>query len=229
MSKASATAAKPFPAERYVYARAPVIAIEAGHVWTPLDTVGGLLCLDFTNTAGGHSKIREVERIPTYRDAVNWAGFVGALTEQECRELLALANRHPKEASQRLRDLHNTREALHRIVAALAGRRDPDPADFAQVRSVIAKAVAAAELSRGDEEFSWSVDVASAGLATILSRVALSAHHLLSHEKPSQLRQCERCTWLFIDRTKNQKRRFCRQDACGNKARQERFQRRNRG
>jgi predicted RNA-binding Zn ribbon-like protein len=72
------------------------------------------------------------------------------------------------------------------------------------------------------------VDVATTGLATIMARVALSAHQMLSHEKPSQLRQCERCTWLFIDRTKNQKRRFCRQDVCGNKARQERFYRRNR-
>jgi predicted RNA-binding Zn ribbon-like protein len=58
--------------------------------------------------------------------------------------------------------------------------------------------------------------------------VALSAHDMLTREKPSQLRICERCTWLFIDRTKNQTRRFCRQDACGAKARTERFYQRHR-
>jgi predicted RNA-binding Zn ribbon-like protein len=51
---------------------------------------------------------------------------------------------------------------------------------------------------------------------------------MFAREKPSQLRICERCTWIFIDRTKNQKRRFCRQDACGNKARAARFYERHR-
>jgi predicted RNA-binding Zn ribbon-like protein len=52
---------------------------------------------------------------------------------------------------------------------------------------------------------------------------------MLTREKPSQLRICERCTWVFIDRTKNQKRRFCRQDACGAKSRSERFYEKHRG
>jgi predicted RNA-binding Zn ribbon-like protein len=201
----------------------PAMAIESGHVWGPLDLVGGLLCLDFTNTAGGHTKIREVERIPSYGDVLNWGLAAGALQPTEARSLLFAAKADTKEAAQHVRELHEFREALHRMVAAIAHGREPEHADFHLVRATIAHTVATAEMRRGDGQFLWSVDADALGLDTIIARVALSAHHMLSQEKPSQLRQCERCTWLFIDRTKNQMRRFCRQDACGNKARAERF------
>jgi predicted RNA-binding Zn ribbon-like protein len=199
------------------------MAVEAGHVWGPLDLVGGLACLDFANTAGGHTKIREVERIPTFQDMVNWALYAELLTGSEVRSVLGLAKAKPQEAARKLHEMHVFREALHRSVSAIAAGRPIESADFAQVRSVITKAVAMAEIAGSDEAFVWSVGPEAAGLGTVLSRVALSAHDMLTREKPSQLRICERCTWLFIDRTKNQRRRFCRQDACGNKARAERF------
>lgn len=204
------------------------MAVETGHVWGPLDLVGGLPCLDFANTAGGHTKIREVERIPTFQDAVNWALYAEILSGSEARAVLGLAKGKPQEAARQLREMHAFREALHRSVSAIAGGRPVEPKDFAQVRSVITKAVSMAEIAGSDEAFTWSLGTEAAGIGTLLGRVALSAHDMLTREKPSQLRQCERCTWLFIDRTKNQKRRFCRQDACGNKARAERFYNRQR-
>jgi predicted RNA-binding Zn ribbon-like protein len=199
------------------------MTIETGHAWGPLDFVGGLTCLDFTNTGGGHTKVREVERIPTYGDVVNWSLYAEVLKGSEAKALLALAKARLKDANHGVRELHTFRESLHRLVSALVRGEAPADADFTRIRGTIAKAVAAAELARGETEFVWSVDADRLGLGTVIARVALSAHHMLSHENPAQLRQCERCTWLFIDRTKNQMRRFCRQDACGNKARAERF------
>ena len=205
------------------------MVVETGHVWGPLDLVGGLPCLDFANTAGGHTKIREVERIPTYQDMINWARYAQTLSGSEARTALGLAKSKPQEAARQLHETHVFREALHRSVSAIAGGRPIESQDFAHVRSIITKAVAIAEIAGRDEAFVWSVDAGAAGLGIVLSRMALSAHDMLTREKPSQLRQCERCTWLFIDRTKNQKRRFCRQDACGNKARAERFYNRHHG
>ena len=199
------------------------MVIETGHVWTPLDLVGGLPCLDFSNTAGGHTKIREVERIPTFQDAVNWALFAAIISGSEARSIGQAAHARPCAAERQLAEMHVFREALQRTVAAIAGGQPGPAKDFAKVRSVITEAVGIAEIARADEAFLWTADRAAPGLGTVLSRVALSAHDMFTREKPSQLRICERCTWLFIDRTKNQKRRFCRQDACGAKARAERF------
>jgi predicted RNA-binding Zn ribbon-like protein len=199
------------------------MAIESGHVWGPLDLVGGLPCLDFANTAGGHTKIREVERIPTYQDVLSWAQFAEVLSASEARGIAQAVRAKPGAAARQVEEMHIFREALHRTVAAISGGQPIATKDFAKVRAVITEAIGVAEITRKDEAFLWTADVAAPGLGTVLTRVALSAHDMLTKEKPSQLRICERCTWLFIDRTKNQKRRFCRQDACGAKARAERF------
>ena len=199
------------------------MAIETGHVWGPLDFIGGLSCLNFTNTAGGHTKIREVERIPTYSDVISWALYAELLSPLEARAISALMKAKPKDALNRVRELQAFREALHRLVTAVAHKEQPQRADFTRVRSTISKSLATAEMKPGDAEFVWSADAGTLGLSTVIARVALSAHHMLTREKPSQLRQCEICTWLFIDRTKNQTRRFCRQDACGAKSRADRF------
>jgi predicted RNA-binding Zn ribbon-like protein len=204
------------------------MAIETGHVWGPLDLVGGLPCLDFANTAGGHTKIREVERIPTYQDVVNWALFAAVVSAGEARSILQAAKAKPGAAEREVEAMHAFREALHRTVAAISGGQPIAAKDFAKVRAVITEAIGNAEIAREDEAFRWTADVVAPGLGTVLNRVALSAHEMLTREKPSQLRICERCTWVFIDRTKNQKRRFCRQDACGAKSRSERFYERHR-
>ncbi|GAB2176060.1 CGNR zinc finger domain-containing protein [Dongia sp. agr-C8] len=199
------------------------MAIETGHVWTALDLVGGLPCLDFANTAGGHSKIREVERIPTYQDAINWALFAEILSAGEARGVAQAAKAKPGAAARQVEAMHVFREALQRTVAAISSGQPVVAKDFAKVRAVITEAVGVAEIAQKDEAFLWTADAAAPGLGTVLTRVALSAHDMFAREKPSQLRVCERCTWVFIDRTKNQRRRFCRQDACGNKARAARF------
>jgi len=199
------------------------MAIETGHVWAPLDLVGGLPCLDFVNTAGGHTKIREIERIPTYQDVLNWALYTKLVNPTEARAILAAAKSRPQDAKRQVNEMHVFREALHRCVAAISDARPIPPKDFACVRAAITKAVAVAEIDRKNETFVWLADAEAPGLGTVLTRVSLSTHDMLTREKPSQLRVCERCTWVFIDRTKNQRRRFCRQDACGAKSRAERF------
>src|SRR6185312_14182701 len=115
-------------------------------------------------------------------------------------ELHALVRTKPKDAARRVHELQTFREALHRLVTAIHRKEEPPRADFTRVRGTISKALSTAEVKPDEAEFVWSADADKLGLSTVISRVALSAHHMLSREKPSQLRQCEICTWLFIDR-----------------------------
>src|SRR5581483_4704510 len=131
------------------------MAIETGHVWGPLDFIGGLPCLNFTNTAGGHTKIREIERIPTYPDVINWALYAELLSPAEAKALIALMKSRPKEAIQRVRELQLFRESLHRLVTAIAHREEPQHTDFTRVRGTISKALATADVLPGDAEFVW--------------------------------------------------------------------------
>src|SRR3954454_10076389 len=91
------------------------MAIENGHVWAPLDLVGGLPCLNFANTAGGHTKIREVERIPTFSDVISWSLYAELLSPAEAKALLGLVKTKPKDAMRRVHELQAFRESLHRL------------------------------------------------------------------------------------------------------------------
>lgn len=193
------------------------------HVWGPEDFVGGALCLNFTNTRGGHHKIRENDRLPRYADMLRWAEAAGAVDKAEAAALRKLMQAAPKEAERRLKEAQVFREALSSVLAALVieqkAKAEPPAADLAKVREAMAKAVAAAKLFQQDGAFVWSLDLESLGLGVILARVALSAQQFLSLESPSRIRQCERCTGFYLDTSKNQRRRWCTPDICGNRAR----------
>ncbi|WP_438447324.1 CGNR zinc finger domain-containing protein [Gorillibacterium sp. sgz5001074] len=58
----------------------------------------------------------------------------------------------------------------------------------------------------------------------ILAAVAVSAAELLTAPEPPPVRMCggEGCGWLFLDETRNRKRRWCSMSDCGNRAKQRR-------
>jgi predicted RNA-binding Zn ribbon-like protein len=181
--------------------------------------VGGSLCLDFCNTQGGRSKARDNERLSCYQDVVSWARAAQGVDAGEANALLLMAQAHPEQASRSLEQLRTFRERLHGLFAALASNQAPLAADLTRVRTEICAALARSELIRHEQGFSWAVATETVGLQTLLARVALSAQQLLGSEAVVHVRECERCSWLFVDRSKNKRRRWCKTETCGNRAR----------
>ena len=199
------------------------VNLKPDHQWGPRDFVGGALCLDFTNTRGGHHKIRENERLATYGDMVRFAAKAGVVDEAEAAALGKLARAKPKEAEKALGAAWAFRESLVHVLAALVGdgkaeAQAPD-ADLARVRAGMAEAVAAARLSLQDDAFTWSLDLEAMGLDIVLARIALSTQKFLTQESPSRVRQCQRCTYFYLYTSMNQRRRWCTPDICGNRSR----------
>jgi predicted RNA-binding Zn ribbon-like protein len=60
--------------------------------------------------------------------------------------------------------------------------------------------------------------------------VARSAAELLSSESVDRVRECasSTCTWLFIDDSRNRRRRWCDMASCGNRAKARRYYERHR-
>jgi predicted RNA-binding Zn ribbon-like protein len=40
---------------------------------------------------------------------------------------------------------------------------------------------------------------------------------LLTSDEVGRVKQCDRCDWLFLDKSRNRKRRWCSMSACGNR------------
>ncbi len=64
-------------------------------------------------------------------------------------------------------------------------------------------------------QWQWQTDD---DLSRIIWPIALSALELLTSEEIKNVRQCPGCGWLFLDTSKNKRRRWCDMRACGNRA-----------
>jgi predicted RNA-binding Zn ribbon-like protein len=195
--------------------------------WLASDLVGGAPFLDFANTVAGRTKSREADRLTSYPTLVAWAQAAAIVSPAEANSLLTAAAANEAAAARGLQDARAFRESLYRLLSRVAAGGAPQGQDLDQVNDSIANAAAAARLTWAGNRFVASIGVEKAGLAIILCRVALSAQRFLDGEALDRLRECRRCSWLFLDRSKNGRRRWCRMDACGNRAKAARHYRKN--
>lgn len=202
-------------------------------------TIGGRLCLDFTNTVGGRDsqdaqprisrleyKIR-ADKLESYADLVAWSVRAGMLTESEARALLRAAKDNPSAANSTLKRGIRLRETLYRIFLSIAGGISPDKDDIASLNKELAAARAHERLAQKEEGFVWAWDD-SKTLDSVLWAVARSASELLTSDELSRVRQCggESCGWLFLDTSRNRSRQWCDMRDCGNLSKVRRFRQR---
>ena len=192
--------------------------------WTAADLVGGVLCLDFVNTAYGRWRDGIAERIFDYHDLLAWSVHAGALDGAAARALGLAARRRPPAARRVVRAALDFREAMHRLLACLAVGKVPHECDVALAHRRIRRAEANAILAIDASGVSWRWRNAPGALDRMLWPVARSLAELLAGEAFGRLRCCAGpdCSWLFIDASKNRVRRWCSMATCGNRAKAER-------
>jgi predicted RNA-binding Zn ribbon-like protein len=181
--------------------------------------IGGHPCLDFVNTLGGATKARDIDRLPTFRDAIQWARLAGLINAGEERALSSLARPHPTAAAEGTRHLHALRDAIYRVLEILSKKRDPGGDALCPVETFIKEAVNVSHLQTPKSKpGEWVVDLGEVGLDGIRHRVALAMASLLTSANRLDVRGCEACSWLFLDPTPTKRRRWCSMAACGNRA-----------
>jgi predicted RNA-binding Zn ribbon-like protein len=181
---------------------------------------GGNPCLDFANTVSDRPAPLPRERLKSYGDLVAWGQQAGLVDRAEARHLLAEGERRPEEAAAVLRQARLLREALFRIVSAFAASRLPAEHDLHALNAALPGALAHLRLAPAGRglTFSWARDPGA--LDSMLWPVVRSAAELLASEDLRAVRECaaDTCGWLFLDRSKNQSRRWCDMKVCGNRS-----------
>jgi len=186
--------------------------------WRPEDLIGGDAVLDFVNTVGDTDKNRDMERLVSWSDAVSWARFVKLLTPAE-----AAALRTVSEEQQALSSLRSFREAIHAALSARAAGSKPDDHALRTIDTAIRRTLAVSRLSIEGELSVWQLTSRQIDRDLIHHRLALRLLHLLSGPDLPRLRECGRCTWLFLDHGRGRGRSWCRMATCGNRAKGERY------
>lgn len=191
--------------------------------WSHADFIAEDVLLDFLNTTGGKSKQRENERLTSATALFDWGLAARLIDKNEHTRLLQL-NQTDSAADGELSRIILWREALHQLLHGLANSQAPEAGIAQQVEMVIKQAMAGAELRHDvSRPAYWFVDSAKTGLATIRHRLALHLNNGITGGQYQQVKECEACSWMFIDTSRSRRRRWCSMSTCGNRAKARRF------
>jgi predicted RNA-binding Zn ribbon-like protein len=177
---------------------------------------GGNLALDFANTVSKRPT-DAIERLTDYHRLVFFGMESGVLARTD--RLFMTAGCAPGQTQNVLQKAIQFREALFAIFSAIVERRAiPDNA-LTRLNLMLQEASQHGRIVYRDRRFVWEWVDMQHHLDSVLWPVARSAADLLLSDELQHLRMCaaEDCAWLFLDRTKNQRRRWCDMKVCGNR------------
>ncbi len=182
--------------------------------------IAGNPCLDFANTVENRADAQPEELLLDYSRLLRWGEEARLITSKTAERLRAAAPRASGRAQSALRNALALRDAIYHIFSAVAQRRSAPETQLALLNTAIQEAMKHAQIVDRNRQFTWEWVRPENSFDSVLWPVARAAVDLLTSEELSYVRQCAagNCAWLFLDTTKNHRRRWCEMKTCGNRA-----------
>jgi predicted RNA-binding Zn ribbon-like protein len=190
-----------------------------------LDLIADDLALNFANTESGRGFPSHQNHFLKAANVVEWLSHAKAMSIEDAEWLGKRVAERADLAVDLLAQATELRAAIHGIGAALGRHAQPPEASLASLSALHARCVAKAELAPGVMSFRWQWSVRVAPIEAALGPIALAAVRLFTEGDFDRIRECSghACGWLFYDRSKNNRRRWCEMEVCGNRAKQRRL------
>ena len=181
-------------------------------------------CLDFANTWGNRVD-PSTDRLHSYTELVAWGVQGGILGAGEGRRLLARAARQRARSREVVERARQLREAIYGSFSRVAAGRPPRAAELEVVNRELAGALPHLCLRAEGPRCRLEWSTPDGAFDRMLWPVARAAAELLSSESVDRVRECASatCTWLFLDDSRNRRRRWCDMASCGNRAKARRY------
>jgi predicted RNA-binding Zn ribbon-like protein len=189
------------------------------------DLVAGAVSLDFVNTLDDRFSSDPKELLKDYVDLARFGEDSGILSDLQVDRLMAWSMQRPEEAKRALTSAIQLREAIGEIFYALARKKPVPAAAIIILNQHMQEAAQHLNLALGEEHFEWRFETPHHDLFTPLWPIARDAAELLASDRIEFVRACasKTCEWLFLDESKNHRRRWCDMTKCGNRAKVKRF------
>jgi predicted RNA-binding Zn ribbon-like protein len=183
------------------------------------------LALDFANTESGRGFPSHENHFREAGHVVAWLKHAKALANEDADWLRKRVSERTDLAADLLSTAVELRAAIHDLGAALGRHAKPPEAALASLSALHARFVAKAELAPGALACRWLWSVRLSPVEAALGPIALAAVRLFTEGDFHRVRECggHACGWLFYDRSKNNRRRWCEMEVCGNRAKQRRL------
>jgi predicted RNA-binding Zn ribbon-like protein len=192
---------------------------------SPFEFTGGNPCLDFADTVDNRTSNHPQELLTDYGRLLQWAEEARVISAKTAERLRHLASHEPGQALATLRTSVKLRDAIYLIFSAVAQRQMVPSTALANLNKAVGQAAQHSRLVYASRRFTWEWIDPGSNLDSMLWPVSQAAAELLSGEDIGYVRQCasEDCSWLFLDKTKNHRRRWCDMKSCGNRDKARRY------
>ena len=183
------------------------------------------MALDFVNTLDDRFSGAPKELLKDYVDLARFGEDTGGLADQQVDRLMTRSMLYREEAARALASAIQLREAISNIFYALVRKRPVPSSSVIILNQHVQEAMQHLELVPGKRRFELNFDMRLEDLFAPLWPIARDAAELLASERVKLVRPCasKTCEWLFIDESKNHRRRWCDMTKCGNRAKAKRF------
>jgi predicted RNA-binding Zn ribbon-like protein len=197
----------------------------SGRGLPPIFELLGNVCLDFINTLDDRPSDKPKELLKTYYDLARFGEDTGILTPEQLDYFFERVHRIPDEAEEALRRAISLREAMYAVFSAVMNQQTVPPAAMDTVNACIRDAALHSRLVPREGRMDWSFEDLGSAFDAMLWPIARAAADLLASSDLAQVRACSSptCQWLFLDTSKNHRRRWCSMKQCGNRAKVRRF------
>ena len=191
--------------------------------------VAGHPALDLVNTLDWRFRPSGLEELLNdYADLLRFSEQSGLMTPSEVRKA---ATGDPARKKRILSSTKQLRECLASILYALADGHAP-AIDSVRTLSAFARTIRKSEdLEWCDSRLQWKANRDRRNVPdTSFRKLASAALELLTSEEINKLSACSNpeCRWLFLDGSKNKRRRWCDMKLCGNRIKARRYRGRQR-
>ena len=189
------------------------------------ELIGGNVCLDFVNTLDDRPSGKPKELLKNYYELARFGEDTGILKPAELDYFYENAHLEPDEAGDAVRRAIQLREAIYAVLSALMKRQTVPSMAMDTLNTYVRDAAQHSRLVQSEGRCEWRFQEMTSRYSAMLWPIARAAGDLLASNDLARVRACSSptCQWLFLDTSKNHRRRWCDMKACGNRAKVRKF------
>ena len=185
---------------------------------------GGCPVFDFTNTISNRNDPDYFDYLTKYEHFVEWINKTKLLPKGKMDAIVAFSKSHTRKSADTLRQIIEVREVVFKLFSSLAQQQKADRETVDALNGFFSEALSNMRVEVGRKEVATSFIVSE---KTILKEplyiLVKNAFDILSTQSFDRIKECPTCQWLFLDTTKNGKRRWCSMQVCGSNDKARRY------
>ena len=178
---------------------------------------GGCFVFDFINTVSSRKDDANFDYLRTFQDLLEWSAKVGLIRSKRLQVLRDLSLKRKKQVSDVFREIIDARENLYRLFSSIAAGAVPDAAITNSFNKRMSSVFNQLEMRIGRTGAELDLKKDTVSVEEPLIQIMLNAFDILKQQDFQRIKECPRCGWIFLDTSKNGKRRWCDMNVCGSR------------